>query len=124
MAARGQVSICNHTWDHHDMTKLSEAQVQHELLANEQWIQQRFGVTSRPFCRPPYGAHDPRVDEMIGELGFTKVIMWNGTFGDSIVHPPEFILAQLDEYLKPGTIMLSHANHPATASVIDQIITK
>lgn len=124
MAATGQVSICNHTWDHKDLTTLSTAQVEAELLRNEEWIQQRFGVSSRPFYRPPYGAHDPRVDDIAGGIGFTKVIMWNGTFGDSIVHPPAFILHQLQEYLKPGTIMLGHANHPATASMIDEIIAQ
>jgi peptidoglycan-N-acetylglucosamine deacetylase len=122
MAATGQVSLCNHTWDHKDMTKLSAAQIKDELLRNDDWIQQRFGVTSRPFYRPPYGAHDAKSDDIAGGIGFTKVVMWNGTFGDSIVHPPDFILHQLQQYLTAGTIMLGHANHPATASVIDQII--
>jgi peptidoglycan-N-acetylglucosamine deacetylase len=124
MAARGQVSICNHTWDHKDLTTLSRTQIEAELLRNEEWIQRQFGVSSRPFFRPPYGAHDPRVDDIAGNIGFTKVILWNGTFGDSIVHPPAFILQQLQEYLKGGTIMLGHANHPATASVIDDIIAQ
>jgi len=124
MAATGQVSICNHTWDHKDLTTLRPSQVETELLRNEEWIQENFGVSSRPFYRPPYGAHDPRVDDIAGSIGFTKVIMWNGTFGDSIVHPPAFILRQLQEYLKPGTIMLGHANHPATASVIDEIVAQ
>jgi peptidoglycan/xylan/chitin deacetylase (PgdA/CDA1 family) len=122
MAASGQVSLCNHTWDHQDLTKLNAGQIRTELLRNEDWIQERFGVSSRPFYRPPYGFHSLRVDEVAGNIGFTKVIMWNGTFGDSIVHPPEFILQQLKEYLKPGTIMLGHANHPATASIMDEII--
>ncbi len=124
MVATGQVSICNHTWDHKDLTKLKAGQIETELLRNDEWIHERFGTSSRPFYRPPYGFHDLRVDDIAGNIGFTKVIMWNGTFGDSIVHPPAFILQQLQKYLKPGTIMLGHANHPATASVIDQIIAQ
>ncbi len=108
--------------EHRDLTTLAASRIKDELVRNEAWIQERFGISSRPFFRPPFGAHNPWVDNVAGELGWTKVILWNATFGDSIVHPPEFIIQQLRSSLRSGTIMLSHANHPATASVMDQII--
>ncbi|HEX3541496.1 MAG TPA: polysaccharide deacetylase family protein [Acidimicrobiales bacterium] len=122
MAATGQVAICNHTWDHQDLTTLNAKKIKDELVRNEAWIQDRFGVSSRPFYRPPYGFHDLRVDDIAGELGWTKVMLWSATLGDSIVHPPDFLLQQLQGALTPGTILLGHANHPPTASLMGQII--
>ena len=122
MAATGQVAFCNHTWDHQDLTTLNAKKIKDELVRNEAWIYDRFGVSSRPFYRPPYGFHDLRVDDIAGELGWTKVILWSATLGDSIVHPPDFLLQQLQAALTPGTILLGHANHPPTASLMEQII--
>jgi len=123
LIAKGQVAICNHTWDHKDLTRLSDQQIRTELTTNEQWIEQTFGVTARPFFRPPYGAHNRRTDKVAAELGFNQVLMWSGTLGDSIVHPPDFILNQMQMYAKPGMIVLAHGNHPATAAVFDQLVS-
>jgi peptidoglycan/xylan/chitin deacetylase (PgdA/CDA1 family) len=122
LIARGQVAICNHTWDHKDLTRLSDQEIRTELTRNEQWIEQTFGVSSLPVFRPPYGAHNHRVDEVAADLGFTQVLMWSGTLGDSIVHQPDFILSQMRMYAKPGMVILAHGNHPATTSVFDQLV--
>ena len=52
LIARGQVSICNHTWDHKDLTKLDPDHIRTELTRNEVWIEQTFGVSARPLIRP------------------------------------------------------------------------
>jgi len=122
LVAKGRVAICNHTWDHKDLTRLSDRQIRTELTRNEQWIEQTFGTSALPVFRPPYGAHNRRVDKVAADIGFTEVLMWSGTLGDSIVHPPDFILSQMHLYAKPGTVILAHGNHPATASVFDQLV--
>ncbi|MDQ6837296.1 MAG: polysaccharide deacetylase family protein [Actinomycetota bacterium] len=122
LIAKNQVAICNHTWDHKDLTKVSDQQIRTELTRNEQWIEQTFGVSAFPVFRPPYGAHNRRVDRVAADLGFTQVLMWSGTLGDSIIHPPDFILSQMQMYAKPGMVILAHGNHPATASVFDQLV--
>ena len=121
LIAKGQVAICNHTWDHKDLTRLSDQQVRTELTRNEQWIEQTFGVSALPVFRPPYGSHNHRVDQVAADLGFTQVLLWSGTLGDSIVHQPDFILSQMRMYAKPGMVILAHGNHPATASMFDQL---
>lgn len=117
----GQVQIGNHTYTHNDITTLSDAKIREELERNEEWVQQTFGITSRPYFRPPYGNHTQRTDAIAGELGYTKILLWNGSFGDSSLLSPETLMKLAHQYLQPGTIMLGHANHPTILGLFDQI---
>ncbi len=117
----GQVQIGNHTYSHNDLRPLSAGRIEAELERNEIWIEQTFGVTTRPWYRPPYGFHTDRVDDIAGELGYTHVLMWNGTYGDSGVLTPDVLMDQARQYLTGGTIMLGHANHPTVTHLFGQI---
>ncbi len=118
----GQVQIMNHTFNHPDLTHLPAAQVQQELDHNEQWITETFATTARPYFRPPFGAHNSRVDNLAADLGFHRVVMWNGSFSDSTLVTPQFLMDTARRYLNPGVIMLGHANHPTVLGLFDQII--
>jgi peptidoglycan-N-acetylglucosamine deacetylase len=48
--------------------------------------------------------------------------LWNGSFSDSTVITPAFLLTEAQKYLQPGVINLGHANHPAVLSVFDQLM--
>lgn len=117
----GQVQIGNHTFSHLDLKRLSDHQIEAELERNEAWIATTFGVTTRPWYRPPFGFHDERVDTIAGSLGYTRVLMWNGSFGDSKVLTPAVLMAQADKYLRSGVVMLGHANHPTVTQLFGQI---
>ena len=77
----GQVQIGNHTYSHLDLKQLPEAQIAAELERNEEWINRTFKTSSRPWYRPPFGFHDARTDDIAGRLGYTNVLMWNGSLG-------------------------------------------
>ena len=77
---------------------------------------------ARPYYRPPFGHHSPAIDEVAGGLGYTRTVMWNGSFSDSEVVTTGFLLAQAAKYLQPGVINLGHANHPAVLSCFDQLV--
>jgi peptidoglycan-N-acetylglucosamine deacetylase len=83
LVARGRLTICNHTWDHKKIITLSNAQLTDEIQRNEQWIEDTFGVTGRPYFRPPYGSHNARTDQLAAILGYTKIIVWSSTLSDS-----------------------------------------
>lgn len=117
----GQVQIGNHTFKHLDLTRLPDSRVRTELERNDEWIQTTFGITARPWYRPPFGHHDSRTDELAGQLGFTRILMWNGSFGDATLLTPQVLMAQAVKYLKPGTVMLGHANHPTVTHLFPQI---
>lgn len=119
---RGQVQMINHTFTHRDLVRLPTGQVRDELERNEQWINTTFGTETRPYFRPPYGSSNPHVDGLAAELGYDRVVMWNGSFGDSKLVTPQYLLDQARRYLQPGTILLGHANHPTVLGLFDQIL--
>jgi peptidoglycan/xylan/chitin deacetylase (PgdA/CDA1 family) len=117
----GQIQIGNHTWSHLNIVKRADAAIRDDIERNEEWIEHTFGITSRPWFRPPYGAHDKRTDAVAGGLGFTRILLWNGSFGDSTVLTPDQLMALARRYLQPGVVMLGHANHRAILGLFDQI---
>jgi len=121
LIANGQVQIGNHTWDHANLLNLSSSAISDELTRNDEWIQTTFGITSRPWFRPPYGYYNQRVEDTAAELGYTRIMMWNGSFGDSTFISPQELLNLANKYLKPGAIMLGHLNHPTILPLFDQI---
>ncbi|NMH99552.1 polysaccharide deacetylase family protein [Pseudonocardia acidicola] len=122
LVAAGQVQIMNHTFSHPRLTKIPEAKVREELERNDEWVVKNFGITTRPYYRPPYGLHNPAVDAVAGGLGFTRTVLWDGSYSDSTVITPDFLMSQARLYLKPGVIMLGHANHPTVLGLFDQIM--
>ncbi|MDQ6910681.1 MAG: polysaccharide deacetylase family protein, partial [Actinomycetota bacterium] len=112
LARKGQVQVANHTWSHRDVVKMPGISVRTEIQRNEDWIEESFGLTARPWFRPPFGSHNARSDAIAAGLGYTNILLWNGTFGDATVERPEEILALASEHLQPGKIVLGHANHP------------
>ncbi len=121
LVERGQVQIMNHTFSHPDLRKLNDHQIEGELDRNEQWVNSTFGTTTRPYYRPPFGFHNPRVDAVATRSGFTSMVLWNGSYSDSEAITPEFLMDQARKYLTPGTIMLGHANHPTVLGLFGQI---
>jgi peptidoglycan-N-acetylglucosamine deacetylase len=117
----GQVQIGNHTFNHWWLTYLTDAQIIAQLEQNEEWIEQTYGITARPWWRPPYGAYDERTNELAASIGYTNVLMWNGSFGDSTAISARALLHLAREYLQPGVVMLGHANHPTVTHLFRQI---
>ena len=85
-------------------------------------LQETFRITTRPYYRPPFGRHSRMVDKIAGGLGYTRTMMWNGSFSDSEAVTPQFLLAQAAKYLQPGVINLGHANHPTVLGCFDQLV--
>jgi peptidoglycan/xylan/chitin deacetylase (PgdA/CDA1 family) len=119
---RGQVQVINHTFSHKDLRKMTDAQITSELERNDEWVVRHFGTTTRPYYRPPFGFHNAHVDGVAGGLGYTKTVLWSGSYSDSEVVTPQFLMSMAQKYLQPGVIMLGHANHPTVLGLFDQIL--
>jgi peptidoglycan/xylan/chitin deacetylase (PgdA/CDA1 family) len=122
LVARGQLTIGNHTFLHHDAQLESAAAFQADLMADETWIERTFHVTARPFFRPPYGAYDQNTLKIARSLGYTKVIIWSGTVADSSPHTIGYILDAIRYWAHPGAIILMHGNYPATSLALPRIL--
>lgn len=122
MLATGQVAMCNHTFSHADLRHVDAARKRDEIDRNERWIERTFGVTARPYLRPPYGAYDSAVLSAAGAAGFTRVVMWSGTLADSSERTEDYLVAAIRYWAKPGAIILAHGNYPATPRAFDRIL--
>lgn len=121
LVANGQVTLGNHTYSHGVSTQIGASAFSADLQRNEDWIQKTFKLSGRPWFRPPYGDHNASIDAAAGELGYRKVIMWSGTVADSQPRSEGYILDAIDYWAKPGSIILMHANYPATAKALPKI---
>ena len=122
LVAAGQLTIGNHTFLHMSALEEPSSALETDLTRNEEWIEHTFGVSARPFFRPPYGAYNSSALAVAGQLGYTKVIMWSGTVADSNVRTAGYILGAIRHWAKPGAIILMHGNYPATSFALPQII--
>jgi peptidoglycan/xylan/chitin deacetylase (PgdA/CDA1 family) len=122
MIESGQVAVGNHTWSHPDLTALTDAQVADQLTRNQAFLRTTLGVRSTPFWRPPFGAHDARVDRIAAEVGHPTTVLWYGTLGDDRVLTPAAVLANARTWFQPQHIVIGHANHPAVTHVTDQLV--
>jgi peptidoglycan/xylan/chitin deacetylase (PgdA/CDA1 family) len=122
MLATGQVAMCNHTYSHANLRHVDAAGLKDEIDHNERWIERTFGVTGRPYLRPPYGAYDSAVLRAAGDAGFTRVVLWSGTVADSSMRTEDYLVDAIRYWAKPGAIILAHGNYPATPRAFDRIL--
>jgi peptidoglycan/xylan/chitin deacetylase (PgdA/CDA1 family) len=118
----GQAQMINHTWSHRDIRYLTDADVRQELERNDDWVHQTFGRSSKPWFRPPFGAHNKRTRAIAADLGYSRILMWSGTWGDDTmgVTVADLITAAR-RYLQPGAIVLGHANQTVVLGLFDEL---
>jgi len=121
LVASGQVQLGNHTWDHPNLTKLSDSRVVEELQRNHDFISTTYGVDARPYYRPPYGYHNARVDRLAASIGYSTPVLWYGTLSDSGLITPEQVMSFANQWFLPGHIVIGHANFPPVTTVFPQL---
>ncbi len=121
LIAERLLTIGNHTFHHWDAVGVGARAFAADVALNEKWIETTFGVTSRPFLRPPYGAYNRATVAAAGAAGYTRVIMWSGTLADSTIHTIPYLLHAIRVWGRPGAILLCHANWPPTSFALPKI---
>jgi peptidoglycan/xylan/chitin deacetylase (PgdA/CDA1 family) len=66
-----------HTWDHPQLTKMSDDKIKEEFVKTDELVKKVTGKSMAPHWRPPYGAVDKRVKDIASGLGFTKMWLWD-----------------------------------------------
>jgi peptidoglycan/xylan/chitin deacetylase (PgdA/CDA1 family) len=117
----GQVQLGNHTWSHPDLTKLSAAGVITELQRNEDFIRTTYGVSAKPYFRPPFGFHNRAVDHAAASIGYTVPVLWYGTLSDSGLITTDQLKSFATQWLLPQHIVIGHANYMPVTECFDFI---
>lgn len=117
----------NHTWTHCSLTSRSDEQIRKELQQSADAIKEVAGVVPH-LIRPPYGAINQRIkDMMFTEFGYST-IMWSVDPQDWRRPGVAAVTSRLVNGAHPGAIMLSHDIHPPTITAMppmfDQLIAQ
>jgi len=111
LIASGHVQLANHTWTHPSLVKASDQQIVDELLRCENFLSTTFGVSGKPYFRPPYGYIDDRVRAVAASIGYTVPVLWYGSLADSALISPAQLKAFASQWLTAHKIVIGHANY-------------
>ena len=121
LVANGQVQLANHTWAHPDLTACSDARIEDELLHNNAFIRDTYGVEARPYYRPPFGFIDARVTAVAASVGYTQPVLWYGSLADSGLLTDAQLMQFATDWLLPDHIVIGHANWPTVTRHFSEI---
>ena len=119
---RGQIQLANHTATHRNLTKLSDSKIISELTKCENFCIAKYGQSTKPYFRPPFGEIDARVIRVAASIGFTKPVLWYGSFGAGSGVASSTVLRMARQWIANGRIVIDHANGLCTAAVFPQIL--
>lgn len=105
--ARRGYEICNHTFSHRWLTRLSDEEIREEFRKNQELLFQLTGQT-HPYIRPPGGDWNERVLRIATEEGYRLVLWDNDAMGYRDDQTMEDQLTLLRKHKKNGNIILCH----------------
>jgi peptidoglycan/xylan/chitin deacetylase (PgdA/CDA1 family) len=118
----------NHSYTHRRFPELSDAEIGEELETTDAAIEALIGERPGPWFRPPEGAYDARVLELVGAAGYRYTIMWDV---DTIDWRPEAeggptaadIVEKVLANTQGGTIVLMHLGGYNTFAALPEIVS-
>lgn len=115
-AERALGAVGDHTFTHPQLTSLAPADAERQILGTQAALARSSG--GRVFLfRPPYGAHDARVDAIARAHGLLE-ILWSVDSADSLGANYAQIERNVISGLHPGAIILMHENHGQTVRAL------
>ncbi len=117
--------IFSHTYDHLDLTTLSDAQITTELSKTESALMAATGLSPKPYFRAPYGARNSHVLAVATQDGYRSIywtvdaLDWEEPQGETATAVQSRILSSL----APGNIYLMHIGDSITGKILDAVFT-
>lgn len=97
----------NHTFAHENLTRLSYAGIISTLQRTENAAQAVAGVSTKPYCRPPYGAVNATVRQAAADFG-CRMVMWDRDTLDWTGRPAAMVMNSALSVSCSGEIVLLH----------------
>jgi len=116
VAAEGH-EIGNHTWDHMDLTKLDNGEINDEINETTIAIKQAIGTEPTVF-RPPYGA----LNDSVKNTANLPIVLWTIDTLDWKSRNPEAVLNIVKSNVKDGSIILMHDIHKTTVEAVSLVL--
>ena len=114
--------LANHSENHKNMSQLSDAECQDELMKVHNKVKELTGVEMKLF-RPPYGDYDNHVIANATDCGY-YTIQWSVDSLDWKDYGVESIIKTVTQHndLKNGAIILMHNGAKYTAEALPKVI--
>ncbi|MBI4506394.1 MAG: polysaccharide deacetylase family protein [Chloroflexi bacterium] len=116
--------LANHSYSHPNLTQVDPARARWEIEHTERIAQALVGQTTQPYFRPPFGAYNRQVLELVEGLGY-RIVMWTL---DSADWRPESTAATIAQRVggrtDPGDIAVMHGYVPKTAQALPAILER
>ena len=129
MAHEGH-TICNHTYNHKNITKLSKEELQVEITKLEESYFNLTGQQMAKYFRPPEGEFDEISLKNVNSLGY-KTVFWSSAYCDWNVNGQKSVEYTKEVYLNnlhKGAILLMHSvsssNREALPGIIDEVLNQ
>lgn len=117
--AEGHV-VGDHTWSHPDLRRLGSDEIADELGRTAQTVADAAGVTPT-HVRPPYGAVDEHVLQVLAARG-EAAVLWDVDTEDWKNEDMAETTRRAVEGARPGAIVLMHDVHPTTVQALPGIV--
>src|SRR3954447_22555943 len=120
--------VLNHTWSHPNLTTLTPAQVDSQVVRTQEVLRKAGAPMQFKLLRPPFGAVNPAVDSELTSLGYHHV-NWDVVATDwDVATTSAEIRDTIVSAFRPGLVILMHdgaidsANGPADEAALPQVI--
>ena len=113
--------VGDHSWSHPELAGEPESTLQTEVL-KAQKLTEKYTGGPVVYFRPPLGSHDAALDAYVRSLGMIEVIWTFDTHDSSEGVKPDEIVTSIDNWARPGAIILLHENRGATRIALPDIL--
>ncbi|GIH27496.1 hypothetical protein Aph01nite_58060 [Acrocarpospora phusangensis] len=113
--------VGNHTWDHPNLTELSDEEIVAEITSTQEVIHDTIGLWPT-MMRPPSGATNARVGARMAELGLPQ-ILWTGSTLDWQARNKKIITARTLKLAKRNGVILLHDIVPETVKAMPTVLS-
>lgn len=105
---RDGMEVGNHTWAHINLKQHSAAYIRKDLVKSQTLLER---LTQKPviWMRPPYGAYNRQVLQVVDSLNL-KMVLWSWTEDSRDWANPgrDVIVSRVIKHIQPGDIVLFH----------------
>ena len=113
LTVKGSMAIGSHSWSHPDLTKLSDAEIRAQLKQTDDVWWNDFQASTVPYLRPPYGSYNAHVLSIAGQMGYSRIIMWDVDSNDWTNPGVNVIVHNVLSTVKDGSIIVLHTRGAA-----------
>lgn len=125
-------TLGNHTYDHKDLTTLSDDQIRTEFSKTENIIKSIVPTsTTVPYFRPPYGSRNSHILQVAADSGYQSIYwtcdaldwMFGQNYQGKLVDN-DFVKNRILDNIQNGSIVLMHVGDDITPAVLQDVITE